>query len=324
LEAKENVCGRVALAHRKQYVIWTECGEIEATLSGRLRASQQGLPCVGDWVLLREGGVIVEILPRRTKLSRKEPGNAVREQVLAANIDVLFLVSGLDQDYNLRRIERYLVVARESGARAIVLLNKADLQIEVEDWIRRTEERLGSLPVIAMSARTGWGLGRVRAQVQSGETAALIGSSGVGKSTIVNALLDESRQDTAPVREHDQRGRHTTSRRELFLMPGNWFLIDMPGLREVKPWAGAEQVDEAFRGVAELAKECRFRDCRHESEPGCAVLGAGLDPDHLQAYRKIRKEQAFLEREANPHRARAERQRWKAIEKAQRKAYKSR
>ena len=227
-------CGRVALVHREHCVVWTANGEVTAAISGHLRHLDQDLPCVGDWVILREDAVIVEILPRRTQLSRKEPGKRLREQVLAANMDLLFIVSGLDRDYNPRRLERYLVLAHESGARPVILLNKADLRGDLADVVLLTERHAPGVPVFALSALEQQGLEAIATNVGSGQTAALIGSSGAGKSTIVNALLGEMRQRTTDVRDSDSKGRHTTTHRELIRMPGNWLLMDLPGLRELQ------------------------------------------------------------------------------------------
>lgn len=320
MESKGITCGRIVLASRDHFFVWTEQGEVEATLGGRLRHVKSCLPCVGDWIVLREGNVIVDVLPRRTRISRKEPGRSVREQILAANLDVLFIVSGLDQDYNPRRLERYLVLAKESGTRPVILLNKADLQEDPEVFVRRTKEQARGVPVLAVSALEKRGLGEICRQVGTGETAALVGSSGVGKSSIVNALLNEDRQPIAEVREWDGRGRHRTTQRELFLIPGNWFLIDMPGLRELEPWAAPEQVDDAFADIAELAAGCRFRDCTHRAEPGCAVRNAaGLDQSRLAGYRKLKRELAFLERQSDIRLTRESRKRWKALEKEARR-----
>ncbi len=307
--------GRIALVHRNQYVVWTAAGEITATLSGHLRHIDSTQPCVGDWVTLRERSVISEVLPRRTKLSRKEPGRRVQEQVLAANMDLLFIVTGLDRDYNPRRIERYLVLAHESGAHPIVLLNKADLRNDVDHVIRLTEHHAPGVPVFALSALEQWGLDAIAANLQPAQTAALIGSSGAGKSTIVNALLGEARQSTTLVRESDSKGRHTTTHRELIRMPGDWLLMDLPGLRELQLWADPENINDAFAEVAELAERCKFRDCSHQAEPGCAVRNATLDPARLASYRKLQRELQHLELQTDIHRARAERKRWNAIEK---------
>ena len=315
LTAPENTQGRIALVHRNQYVVWTAAGEITATLSGHLRHTDSTQPCVGDWVTLRERSVISEVLPRRTKLSRKEPGRRMQEQVLAANMDLLFIVTGLDRDYNPRRIERYLVLAHESGARPIVLLNKADLRNDLDDVIRLTEDHAPGVPVFALSALEQWGLDAIAANIAPAQTAALIGSSGAGKSTIVNALLGRARQSTALVRESDSRGRHTTTHRELILMPGGWLLMDLPGLRELQLWADPENINNAFAEVAELAAQCKFRDCSHQTEPGCAVCNAALDPARLASYRKLQRELQHLELQTDIHRAREERKKWNAIEK---------
>jgi ribosome biogenesis GTPase / thiamine phosphate phosphatase len=288
---------------------------VTATLSGHLRHIYSGPPCVGDWVMLREGGVISAILPRRTILSRKEPGGRLREQVLAANMDVLFIVSGLDRDYNPRRIERYLVLAHESGARPIVLLNKADLRDDAADLLRLTERYAPNIPVFVLSALQQQGLEAIAGNIAPGETAALIGSSGAGKSTIVNALLGEARQRTTGVRESDSKGRHTTTHRELIRMPGGWLLMDLPGLRELQLWADPENIDDTFAEVAELAARCKFRDCSHNSEPGCAVREAHLDPARLASYRKLQRELHHLELQTDIHRAQQERKKWNAIEK---------
>lgn len=308
-------CARVALVHRDQYIVWTLTGEVTASISGHLRHLDLDPPCVGDWVMLREGSVIAEILPRRTQLSRKEPGKRLREQVLAANMDLLFLVSGLDRDYNPRRLERYLVLAHESGARPVILLNKADLRRDLADIVRLTERHAPGVPVMALSALEPWGLDRISGSVEPGQTAALIGSSGAGKSTIVNALLGEARQRTTDVRDSDSKGRHTTTHRELIRMPGNWLLMDLPGLRELQLWADPERIDSAFADISELARLCRFRDCGHNQEPGCAVREAGLEPDRLRSYRKLQKELSYLELQTDLHRAREARKKWNAIEK---------
>ena len=311
--------GRVALSAREHFVVWTDAGEVEAIPGGALRNRCAAWPCVGDWVVLRDGRIVVDVLSRRTQLSRKMPGKGSREQVLAANIDTLFVVSGLDHDYNPRRLERYLVLAHQSGARPVVLLNKADLRNDFEAVVEHTKQVVPGVPVFALSALEGWGLEALPAQVERGWTAALIGSSGSGKSTILNRLLGENRQLTAGVRESDSRGRHTTTRRELFLMAEGWLLMDLPGLRELQLWADPEQIDHTFSDITELAGQCRFRDCTHEQEPGCAVRAADLDESRLRSYRKLKRELAYLDRQSDFASTREMKRHCKTIERSMRR-----
>ena len=317
------VVGRVAWASRERFVVWTELGEVEAGIGGRLRHSGSRWPAVGDWVVLRPDTPVIEsVFERKTVLSRKQPGGAMDEQVLATNIDVLFLVSGLDSDYSERRIERYLVVARQSGARPVILLNKADLAesygLDLAEIVARLRNWSDGAPVLPLSALSADGLDALGVLLEPGETAALIGSSGVGKSTIVNGLLGEGRQATREVRPDDHRGRHTTTTRSLFRMPGGWLLIDMPGLREVQLWASAEQLDASFDDVRELAQGCRFRDCTHRGEPGCAVLKADVDAERLGNFHKMKRELEYLERKTDKRLMSETRARWKVIHKAMR------
>jgi ribosome biogenesis GTPase len=307
--------GRVALANREHFVVWMEHGEVEATISGHFRHTCLEFPGVGDWVEVREGNVITAVLPRKTKLSRKEPGKGVREQMLAANMEVLFIVSGLDRDYNPRRLERYLVLAYESGARPVILLNKADLHVDRTQFMAETEQSAPGVPVFPVSALRGWGLDAIARHMNAGETAALIGSSGAGKSTILNRLLGRELQTTTPVRESDSKGRHTTTQRQLVRMPGGWLLMDLPGLRELQLWADPEQIDGTFSEISDLAQGCKFRDCTHQHEPGCAVRDAEIDEDRLASYTKLQRELAYLDRDSDPHRARANRKKWNALEK---------
>jgi ribosome biogenesis GTPase len=323
-----DVAGRVAAANREHFLVWTAEGEIEVTVSGRHRHAPSRWPSVGDWVVLRKNAPVIDaVLAPKSELSRKRPGKGLREQVLAANMDLLFIVSGLDHDYNPRRIERYLVLAAESGARPVILLNKADLaeelQLDLNRITEETEQLAPGTPVLAVSAWTGYGLDAISTLLARGETAALIGSSGAGKSTILNRLLGEDRQRTTAVRADDQRGRHTTTRRELFIMPEGWLLMDLPGLRELQLWADPEQLDSGFDDIRRLAEGCRFRDCTHSSEPGCAVRAAGLDEGRLANYHKLQRELAYLDRQ-NDSRAALEHKRklkriMRAYEKLQRR-----
>lgn len=299
------VRGRVVSSNHGIFLVWTEAGEVEASVSGILRKASGLWPAVGDWVVLREDAhAIVKVLNRQTKLSRKQPEREMREQVLAANIDVLFIVSGLDRDYNERRIERYLVMARESGARPVVLLNKADLAQELGfdlvDLVNRIRTMSPGMTVLPLSALSEHGLDALPAELMPGQTAALIGSSGVGKSTILNRLLGDDRQRTTPVRAADSRGRHTTVGRQIFLMPEGWLLMDMPGLREIQLWTSTGMVDDSFDDIQKLAEACRFRDCRHGAEPGCAVAAAGVDSGRLANYMKMYSEVASLDAKAAP------------------------
>jgi len=276
------IAGRVASANHGRFTVWTETGEVDASVSGQLRKPGALWPAVGDWVvlrpdavslpndamaprkeavLLRNEGVIDRVLTRKTCLSRKQPEREIREQVLASNIDVLFIVSGLDRDYNPRRIERYLVMAHESGARPVVLLNKADLaealDLDLQALVASVKQMSSSLTVAPISALADRDLEALPNLLAPGETAALIGSSGVGKSTILNRLLGEERQSTSAVRASDSRGRHTTTTRQLFRMPGGWLLMDLPGLREVQLWSSSEQqespLDQSFDDIQALA-----------------------------------------------------------------------
>lgn len=277
-------------AGREQYRLFSLQQEISARPSGALRHSGF-LPVVGDWVQA-EDGIIRTILPRRTKFSRRVAGKRQDEQVIAANIDVVFIVCGLDNDYNPRRIERYLVLAHESGAAPVVVLNKCDL--------REPPPSDFGAPAIAISARAPDGVAPLGKWIEPGQTVAFLGSSGAGKSTILNALLGRNRQQTGQVREHDSRGRHTTTSHELFELPCGAFAIDTPGMRELRLWADEISVDVAFDDIADLAAHCRFSDCRHHGEPGCAVAAAldqvDLQPDRWTSYQKLRSEAQTLDK----------------------------
>jgi ribosome biogenesis GTPase len=297
---------RVSLEHTHIYRVLTPDGERLARVSGRLRhaaARRADFPAVGDWVAIEPAAPghearIRVVLPRVTQFSRRAAGDRTEQQVVAANIDVVFLVSGLDHDFNPRRIERYLVTAWESGAAPVIVLNKADL---VPDPGRFATEVAGiapGVPVLTMSAKKPESLDGVRAQLTRGRTAALLGMSGVGKSSIANALIGEAVLRTHDVRVSDSRGRHTTTGRQLLLLPGGGVLIDTPGMRELQLWDSTEPAATTFSDIATLAEHCRFRDCRHASEPGCAVVAAAetgtLAPARLESYRKLQDEQAFL------------------------------
>ncbi len=311
------VAGRVALTHRERYVVWTEAGEIEAAPSGRMRQTVGLWPTTGDWVALRPGGSIEAVLKRETAIIRKQPGKAMAEQVLAANLDVLFVVAGLDHDFNPRRIERYLMLAQEGGVRPVLILNKADLLEDPSDLLRQAKALAGGCPVIVMSAQSGLGVSELEDYVGVGETAALAGSSGVGKSTMLNFLMGVERQATQQVREHDSRGMHTTSSRELFLLPQGWLLMDLPGIRELQLASGVESVPEVFDDVDLAAKQCRFRNCKHEKEQGCAVVGK-IDLARIAAFHKLKKEAAHAERQVDQIAALKEKKRVKVIHKAMR------
>jgi ribosome biogenesis GTPase / thiamine phosphate phosphatase len=270
---------RVSEDHGPALVLVDAAGERPAALAGRLR--QDGVTAVvGDWVAARppagDGPALVEaVLPRRSAVSRKGAGPVTREQVLAANLDVLFLVGGLDQDFNPRRLERAAVLAWESGASPVVLLTKVDVCPDAAARVREAEASVPGAPVHAVSGVTGEGLGAVAAYLGRGRTGSLLGSSGVGKSTLVNHLLGEERMATGEVRASDSRGRHVTSHRQLIVLPGGaGILVDTPGLRELQLWGTADGLAAAFSDVEALARSCRFRDCGHGAEPGCAVRDA--------------------------------------------------
>jgi ribosome biogenesis GTPase len=287
---------RVSSAGRGFYGLFTESGEATAQLAGSFRhdaRSAAELPVVGDYVSLDESGLICGVLPRRTKFSRRAAGTRDEEQVLAANVDVAFLVCGLDRDFNVRRLERYLVLAHESGADPVVVLNKADLQTgaALDACIARARSVAAGAPVVTCSTMAAGGVDALRSLLEPGLTAVLLGSSGAGKSSIANALLGDSHLRTQPVRESDSRGRHTTTHRELIRLANGAWLIDTPGLREIQLWASEESVVEVFADLAEVAARCRFRDCTHTREPGCAVLAAvesgELDPGRVGSSQKL-------------------------------------
>jgi ribosome biogenesis GTPase len=309
---------RVALADRERFVVWREAGESEATVSGGLRHRSENWPAVGDWVALESGCRIARVLPRQTAFSRKQAGMVTRQQVLAANIDVLFVVSGLDADFNPRRIERYLLLAWESGAKPVVVLNKADVCADVAEAAASVAALVSRAPILAVSALENRGVAALEEHLQPGRTAAVAGSSGAGKSTLINCLLGREQQRVQEVREGDSRGRHTTVRRELFLAPSGWLLIDTPGLRELQLWAGADSVNATFSDIAALASGCRFRDCRHQGEPGCAIATAGIDQARLANYTKMQRELAHLDRKLDQRAAQEQKRRIKRIHRAMR------
>lgn len=328
--------GRVFLQHNRIYTLYTAAGETEAETTGRLRYLARGaedLPAVGDWVVMRRAAreakaKIHEVLPRRSKFSRKAAGRETEEQVVAANVDTVFLVTGLDRDFNPRRVERYLIMAWESGAEPVVVLNKADL---VEDAETKGEEigRVApGVPVLLLSAKRGEGVEQLLPYAGRGRTVALMGSSGVGKSTIVNRLLGSEVQRTQEVRIGDERGRHTTTHRELFLLPGGGLVLDTPGMRELQLLVSERGLRETFEDIEEVAARCRFGDCRHEGEPACAVRealeGGTLDPARYENYRKMRAEMSHAATLVDQRKAQEEKARVKRIHRAFNRGHKRR
>jgi ribosome biogenesis GTPase len=321
------VPARVAIQHRGAYDLILESGELRASAATRLVKLDE-LPAVGDWIGLDPETNLVEVvLDRRTSISRKEVLHAVREQVLAANIDVAFLVQALPLDFNVRRLERYLAMAWESGAQPVVLLTKVDLADDVQPYLDQVEATtLGACPALAVSAKTGQGLEQLRPFFEPNRTAVLLGSSGVGKSTIVNALVGEEVLETQEVREDDQRGRHTTTHRELILLPFGGVVLDTPGIRELQLWDA--DLEQTFGDIDEIARRCRFSDCAHDREPGCAIREAlaegSLAPERWQSYVKLQRELYAIEARRN-HLLRQERVReYKIRERQNRKKPKKR
>lgn len=304
--AKGLLPGRVTLEHQHLYRVQTESAEVLAKVAGGVRhraAGRRDFPAVGDWVAVLPPGpgnraVIQAVLPRKSRFSRKVAGETTIEQVVAANVDTIFIVMSLDGDFSVRRAERYLITAWDGGAAPVIILNKTDVCPDVGSALAAVQDVARGVPVHAISTRFDPDLSCIGEYLEPARTIALLGSSGVGKSTIVNRLMGAEVQRTTAVRAGDQKGRHTTSQRQLIVLPGGALLIDTPGMRELQLWDGGDGVTAAFEDVEVLAAGCRFGDCRHDSEPGCAVKAAAaegrLQADRLESYRMLRRERASL------------------------------
>jgi ribosome biogenesis GTPase len=337
-EAKVDGCfpGRVVSQQRGLWRVAGDFADCWAEPSGKFRKESLGggdWPAVGDWVSLelqsgQTSALIQHILPRRSRFVRKIAGKQIAEQVIVANIDVALIVAALDGDFNVRRIERYMAQCWESGARPAIVLNKADACAQAPDLASVIEGIAMGASVFVVSAKTGDGLQALETSFRKGQTIVFLGSSGVGKSTLVNRLLEQERQLTHAVRESDSRGRHTTTSRELFLLPNGAMIIDTPGLRELQLWNAAEGLTQTFADVDELASQCRFTDCQHRNEPDCAVqaavAGGSLDPDRLESWRKLQREQEFLSRKTDLATGAAQKKRIKILMRQVRQKYQGR
>ena len=298
---------RVVVQYQQIYRVVAEEGELLAMVAGRLRHRAGGrvdYPAVGDWVAIRpdpdsDRATIHGVLERKSRFVRKVAGSVVAEQVVAANVDVVLLVTSLDADFNPRRLERYLVLAHESGARPVIVLSKTDLSDDPDAQVEIARSVAGpDVPIHTVSAPRDEGYETLRGYLEPGRTVALLGSSGVGKSTIVNRLAGEELQRTREVRTTDGRGRHTTTHRQLILLSDGGLLMDTPGMRELQLWDVNQGVEETFSDIEELGTACRFPDCEHDREPGCAVLAAvdegRLSIERLESYHKLRRELRVL------------------------------
>lgn len=323
---------RVIAEHRGGYRLISEGGELAGVLRKgdyyRSSGRKAELPKVGDWVVFdklpgEQKGVITQVLPRASKLARVGVGKEQDEQVLAANVDLVLVVQSLDQDFNLRRLERYLALAQQGEVQAVVVLNKADAVEDVDRYVQQVREVAGYAGIYVTSATEGTGISELEALIGPGETVAFLGSSGVGKSTLINRLLGTERQKTGAVRAIDQKGRHTTSRRELLVLPGGGVLVDTPGMRELQLSVSDGALQATFEDVSEFAASCRFRDCDHEKTEGCAVVAAvqsGRLPEaRYESFLKLKKEAEFIRSKQNKQAFRDRQKRFKRIQKEYKK-----
>jgi ribosome biogenesis GTPase len=305
--------GRVAIENKHAYTLFTKEGAIDAILPGKFlhkNVSQSNLPKVGDWVVFKpvnkdEKVVIKALLPRYSKIARKIPGKENQEQVLAANVDTAFLVQSFDQGVNLRKLDRYLVMVHEGGVRPVVILNKVDLAKEPEETITTVKQAIGDTPLLVVSATKARGIEEIKKFIPPGETVVFLGPSGVGKSSLINAIYGEEIQATIEVRESDAKGRHTTTWREMIILPDGGLVIDTPGMREFHIWVADEGIQEAFPEFFEIGRNCKFRDCSHTIEKGCAVLAAvesgQISRERHQSYVKLYNEIQYMNEEIKRH-----------------------
>ncbi|WP_082235659.1 ribosome small subunit-dependent GTPase A [Halobacillus massiliensis] len=290
--------GRIARSSSSIFTLWSDRGVLQGHLSGKLRYESSVRPVTGDWVVFepfdQEKAMIHRVLTRETVLSRREPGTEHREQIIAANMDAVVIMTAMTAEFNMQRLERYVYQVYESGARPLIVCTKRDLYDEPEALVAQIEQRIPAVPVYGLSSLSLEGMEVFIKELSPLQTYVLIGSSGVGKSTLINNLLGQSVQQTKQVRLQDDKGRHTTTHREMFALENGAILIDTPGMREVQLWGNAEGVEAAFSDIEQLAARCKFRDCKHESEPGCAVLKAidkgDLRTDRVKSYHKLSRE----------------------------------
>ncbi len=318
---------RVVAEDRGSYQLVGSAGEVRASVTGRFRHEAandpSAFPAVGDWVAVdaRATGetVIHALLPRRTALVRQAPGKRIEAQVVGANLDIVFVVASLNADLNLRRLERYVAAAWESGAEPVVLLSKADLGGDVDAILLAVEAVAAGATVVVVSSFDGRGVDEVRERIGVGRTVAFVGSSGVGKSTLLNTLAGEDRALVREIRADDARGRHTTTRRQLHLLPDGGLILDTPGMRELALW-DAEGLEQTFTDIDAIVERCRFGNCGHNGEPGCAIAAAladgSLDADRLESWRKLQRETAHHERRVDALARAEEKRKWKAIGKS--------
>lgn len=326
-ETNNKYVGRVMLEHKHSYRVMTEEGELLATVSGNFAYhafSRKDYPAVGDFVLVEkmpgeERAIIHELFERKSKFTRKMAGLEVDEQIVAANVDFVFLVMSLNADFNVRRLERYLVAAWDSGATPVIVLTKADLCEDVESYVQEVEAVAFGVDTIVVSALTGQGIDQLQTYLPEGKTAALLGSSGAGKSTLTNALLNSEQMKVSHIREDDAKGRHTTTHRELVVLATGACLIDTPGMRELQLWDHGDSLATSFADIEALAERCRFRDCTHKNEPQCAVQQAikqgEFEQARLTSYFKLQRELAYIEKKASTDAQLAEKRKWKQVSK---------
>ena len=326
---------RIAVEHRNYYLVYSESGELTAEKSGKLFYASdtvKDLPAVGDWVVIKpikneKKAIISAVLPRRTKFSRKKAGIVTEEQIIAANVDTAFIISSLNQDLNLRRIDRYLALARDNDIKPVIILSKADLCEDMYEKLVEVENYFTGTDAHVVSALKGAGMDNLYQYFEGNKTIAVLGSSGVGKSTLINTLLNRKKMTVSDIGLYKDKGRHTTTHRELVLVPGGGLIIDTPGMREIQLWEGAEGLSELFDDIEKLTLECKFTDCKHESEPGCAVkeaINSGeISVERFKSYRKLLNEISYFTRKQNVKAQLAEKKKWKKITAEAKKKSKS-